>query len=161
MEKWTQMLAHGVTGRVEDVAAGFAELYLQAVRGMDVRRYDLRRFHAEPAGLNIHHSEKWQVGLVHHNGCAGQSPQLCGARNVVYVCVGNDDLLTRRLFCTRKSWMVEMSSPGSTTMASRVCSSPRIEQLQAMGPTAKDLMNHEGEKLRRRLSAIFGRWPGS
>src|ERR1700722_8845558 len=42
-----------------------------------------------------------------------------------------------RLWRVRISRILEISSPGSTTMASRVCSSPKMEQLHCNGPTGR------------------------
>src|ERR1700678_1323678 len=37
----------------------------------------------------------------------------------------------------RTSRMLDISSPGSTTMASQACSSPKMEQLHCSGPTGR------------------------
>ena len=48
---------------------------------------------AEPAGLNVHHFDQWQVALVVEHGGAGELFEAVGAGDVVDVGVGDDDLL--------------------------------------------------------------------
>ena len=63
--------AHGVAGSMENRAFLLAEGDGRALFCEDVGRDDFGGFDAEPAGLDIHHFEQRQVGLVHDDRGAG------------------------------------------------------------------------------------------
>ncbi len=102
------------------------------VGGVDVGGGD-----AEPAGLDVHHGDQREVELVVEDGGAGEVFELLGAGDVVDVGVGDDDLLDGEMVLGEEGEDAGMSSPGSTTMASREVSSPRMEQLHWSGPTGR------------------------
>jgi hypothetical protein len=56
---------------------------------------------------------------------------------MINVGVRNHDLLDLQVMLADERETSSMSSPGSMTMASRVVSSPMIEQLHCSGPTGK------------------------
>ncbi len=89
--------------------------------------------------MNGHHLDLGEIVLVVEDGRAGDLLEAMGSGDVVDVGVGDDDLLDGEVVLGKESEdagdVMGMSSPGSTTMASREVSSPRMEQLHWSGPT--------------------------
>ena len=103
-----------------------------------VGRCDLGGRDAEPAGLDVHHFDQREIVLVVEDGRSGEMLEALRSGDVVDVGVGDDDLLDGEAVLLEECLtMREMSSPGSTTMASREVSSPRMEQLHWSGPTGR------------------------
>ena len=85
--------ALGVAGGVEDVADQASNSDDAAIVEGVVGREDFGSSHAEPAGLNVHELDQRQVALVVEDGRAGKLLQPRGARDVVDMRVGDEDLL--------------------------------------------------------------------
>ena len=129
--------ALGVAGGVEDGGGEAGDGDGLVVGEVGVGWGDLGGGDAEPAGLDVHHLDQREVELVVEDGGAGEALELQGSGDVVDVGVGDDDLLEGELVAGEVATMREMLSPGSTTMASREVSSPRMEQLHWRGPTTR------------------------
>jgi hypothetical protein len=58
---------------------------------------DFRGRNAKPTGLDVHHCNQGQVVLVVEDGGTGDTLQVLGACDVVYMRVGDDDMLDREI----------------------------------------------------------------
>ena len=129
--------ALGVAGGVEHLGGVVFEADGCAVGQGSIGRRGLRGGNAQPFGLLLHHLEQGQVVFIQKDGGAGEPLQLERAAHVVDVGMGDENLLQLEAEFGEALWMRPTSSPGSMTMASWACSSPRRVQLQASGPTGK------------------------
>jgi len=110
---------------------------LVTVFGRRVDFHLLRRTHPQPARLHVHHFLQFLVVGVHVHRRARGLFQFLGAADVIDVGVRNHDGFHREPVPFDDFQDALDVVPGSTTRASRLCSSPKIEQLHCNIPTGR------------------------